>query len=631
MKPRLRMRTRHPRVTRRFRDRGDLLMEAMVVIALAGVTLGGFAATSITSNEAQRKAQYTDVATQAGQGVIEKAKSANWSNLGFNAAQAGYTAVGRDGAPTVTVPTPSSAVSPIATTSLRGLNFTMNTDITWTSTPDSVGATDFGVKQIAVKVGWTDKAGKAYSTTVKSTRAPSISEAVPSNVANPAGPGNNVFPSLNVSPIDAEQNAQLQWRAASTYTSVIVERATRSDFDAAEAVVTGLAQGTQTDRALPRGEQVHYRVKAIAANGRAVYSETRSIFSAPPLSFASNGDITWGAYKTESARATLQMSRAVGEFSPTGMTEVALAGLSKVTAAQAAGYNTFRVKYETGGTVVYGAQLTRTNVALSISKASVVSSTDVKIKATWDRSASSVGARSLTLQVATCASFTCTPSETVITDAEATSALAASPVTSGAVFLRAGYEIAGRWTWSEAKDLTVQASPALTATVDKYTGAIVADVTNGPLSTWGATSATLRTAGKAGRQWSATSLPTTSAQQFLRSGEKSTLTLTLVNANDDSYVTQVPIERVTAPMITGYGAVDQNGNRRLTLSQTIDSFQGGDGTVAWLHTFGPAGEDESELSTTTLNPTAFVGGATQGEIRLYRDSTVIWTSGRVSF
>ena len=170
----------------RRRDDGSLLVEAVVALALIAVLFAAFSQSSQSATQVQRTAQYSDIATQAAQGLIEQARSASWATVGFTGSEAGYTATGRDGKPSVRVTlAPMAGLVPTQIVTVNGLRLTLNTNVTWDIAPAAVGAggtADFGIKAIAVQAKWTETTGKVRTIEVRATRTPSVAESVPSGI-----------------------------------------------------------------------------------------------------------------------------------------------------------------------------------------------------------------------------------------------------------------------------------------------------------------------------------------------------------------------------------------------------------------------------------------------------------------
>ncbi|MEH0110705.1 FG-GAP-like repeat-containing protein [Tersicoccus sp. MR15.9] len=170
----------HRRV-RAARDRGFVLIDALIALGVMGAVAAGFAVSATNSQLIQRASVNASQATQLAQGVIETARSTPWAKLGTNTAPATGMLTGAQSAITGS----GYALVPTTTTQMRGTPVTVQTAVGWASTPTAGAATSgFGTKIVIVKVTWNDRTGdgQAHTHLETATVTPGIGEVAPSKV-----------------------------------------------------------------------------------------------------------------------------------------------------------------------------------------------------------------------------------------------------------------------------------------------------------------------------------------------------------------------------------------------------------------------------------------------------------------
>lgn len=571
---------------RRPLDRGDILMEAIVTMGLVGLVAGSFSQVAVGANQSARVAQYTDVASQASQGVIEKANSLPWSALGFTGSENGYRAEGASGQPTAKVPastvTARQVLQPKSATSLRGIRFDLRTDITWRTTPALTGTGDFGVKQIAVAATWQDNLGHSHTITTSATRAPSVAEAIPSDIANPTGDGNYVYPALQAMLDSTATKVQVAWTASTRYSNVIVQRAGNAQFTAPTDLVTGQTAGTKFDDAAGVGKLNYYRVKAITPNGQAIYSEAQAVFVPVAPTWGDSGSITWPTYSTAQATATLQAS--AGAFTSSGtVKEIALAGKTSVARADVTGMNYFRIKFvDTTGATTYSPVLQRDNTPIVL-KSVVQAGDGSTLQLAWDRSADDVDASGLTIQLSNSATFatgvvSVSPSST----SQKSVATGTGSLTPGSAYGRIGFQRGGETVWSNSVQFTVYKRVLITATQTTASGVVKATLGSGQkLADWPQLASAVAVMPD-GKNVTLTDAGATSAKKALADGTSAAVSINLTMKNGDILTASTRVSRPAGPKIISVGS-DHN---TVTIDKSFGSWLGADSSkymvVQWV-------------------------------------------------
>ncbi|BDZ52485.1 hypothetical protein GCM10025867_47260 (plasmid) [Frondihabitans sucicola] len=630
---------------RRGGDRGDILIEVLVVIVLLAITFSSFGQSAISANVSQRTAQYTDIATQFGQGVIEKAKSLQWKSLGFTTATSDYRAVGPAGQPTVNITDanvarvrddatgrqvpalkPLDTVSAAAAGPVKNLQLVVRTDVTWKalsssnpSTPSSgpipTDGSAYYAKQITVTVTWTDSVKVPHSIVLGSTRAPTVSEAVPVGIANPTGPGNYVYPTITAASMGFGSSVQLAWSASPAYTTVIVERSATSTFTSATTISSGVTAGTTADNGGTRGQVNYYRVRAMTANGQAVASDPVAVFLQPTLAWSS-GDLTWSpSFAASGYTGTLQMSSS--EFGTSGATtgSVALAGQTSVPAASLAGYNYFQIKF-TGpaGDAGLSNEVVRTTVSIQITKVTNVDNASITVA--FDHSAASVGVSSLILQLCYTADCNAPAITSSITAASATTATQSitALATPGVVYARVGYQDAsGTKTFGDAKSFKKYKDPTYTATTTN-TGNVTITLGSGQtIGDWANTSAatamlTVTPAGGTAVNKTITAFPSTQ-NGAAANGVANALKL-VITTSDGTKITATGTASVTPtamPSVSKFTALTGSSGT-YTISQAPTTWAGS--TSTWALAIGVDANDAMTNAKATTAASVSLSGTT---------------------
>ncbi|MCC3292577.1 hypothetical protein [Arthrobacter sp. zg-Y1110] len=161
------------------KDRGSVLLEAIVSLGIISVLTLGYTATATSATITQRTAVNDSIATQVTQDVFETARSTPWSKIGTKTKPddgmlpSGATAIYE----------PSDALATTGTKTLRGLKVTVKTAVAWQDKPGGTSA--FGTKTLIVDVSWRDNeldADSAHSRRESTIITPGIGEAAPSKV-----------------------------------------------------------------------------------------------------------------------------------------------------------------------------------------------------------------------------------------------------------------------------------------------------------------------------------------------------------------------------------------------------------------------------------------------------------------
>ena len=148
-------------------DDGFTLVEMLVSLIVVALVAGAFMNVLVRSLDSTRGLDVRTRANQLAQDRLESVVSRPWSAVGLFATDAGYSATGSTGQPTVTLstPRPTGAPVPSETTVVKGTSFSLRTDITWQDDPvDLLGAADRNgdikdTKHVVVTVGCPAVAG----------------------------------------------------------------------------------------------------------------------------------------------------------------------------------------------------------------------------------------------------------------------------------------------------------------------------------------------------------------------------------------------------------------------------------------------------------------------------------------
>ena len=143
--------------------RGNVLIEALVFMVVIAIAAAAFTVSATAGSKTQRSSASYDIASQASSGLLERAESLPWGDLGFADTDTGYTS-SHDGRPTVRLTNPASPddrIVPITETRIKGTDVEMVTHITWLSGPTSTG---YGTKRITTEVTWNNGSGEQTST-----------------------------------------------------------------------------------------------------------------------------------------------------------------------------------------------------------------------------------------------------------------------------------------------------------------------------------------------------------------------------------------------------------------------------------------------------------------------------------
>ncbi len=164
-------------------DDGFTLVEMLVSLIVVALVAGAFMNVLVRSLDSTRGLDVRTRANQLAQDRLESVVSRPWSAVGLFATDAGYSATGSTGQPTVTLstPRPTGAPVPSETTVVKGTSFSLRTDITWQDDPvDLLGAADRNgdikdTKHVVVTVGWSS-GGRTGQVTLDGLRIPTATE-----------------------------------------------------------------------------------------------------------------------------------------------------------------------------------------------------------------------------------------------------------------------------------------------------------------------------------------------------------------------------------------------------------------------------------------------------------------------
>jgi Tfp pilus assembly protein PilV len=163
---------------RKNRQRGSMLIEAIIAIGLLAYLMLGYTQASAQANKVQRTNVNYTVATQAAAAYIETLRATPGSKIGTNTGPVVPGSVPGDSLPVAGETLPASTK-----VTARGLDLTLNTTITWMKAP--VAASAYGIKRVQIEVVWYDRSGDETSkhTTVQDdVLTPGVDQAAPSGV-----------------------------------------------------------------------------------------------------------------------------------------------------------------------------------------------------------------------------------------------------------------------------------------------------------------------------------------------------------------------------------------------------------------------------------------------------------------
>lgn len=172
-----------PENLRRFplrNERGDTLVEVIVAMAMLFTLVVGFSGAHMKANAVMKTSVNETVADEASAAFIEKARAAEWSSVGI--AGVPVPAPGTAG-PASGSQVTGGSIPAVTTVTVRGLDVTLTTNVTWQSAP--VGGGAYGTKAIALTVTWQDHKGNPLTVRTvqqKAVLTPGLDQAAPSGI-----------------------------------------------------------------------------------------------------------------------------------------------------------------------------------------------------------------------------------------------------------------------------------------------------------------------------------------------------------------------------------------------------------------------------------------------------------------
>lgn len=200
-------------------ERGDLLIEVVIAMAVIGTTLASYTSSNMTMEHVSRSRTAVDIVAQQAQAVLQEAKSSPWDRLGFNpAVQSNVPDTDAEGQFTVTHDLPSvpGSLTPFKEVERGNITMTQRVDIVWEGCTDAAACATrssaaFDTKKVTVTInfrvpGSTEEKKKVYTM----SRSATASEAVPRDTIPTAeGPGGSVGGLF--CPVPRSEDATLVW------------------------------------------------------------------------------------------------------------------------------------------------------------------------------------------------------------------------------------------------------------------------------------------------------------------------------------------------------------------------------------------------------------------------------------
>ena len=163
------------------------MAETLVALVIVGIVASAFLGLLVTTMGASRANEARVAANQIAQDYLEKVIENPWSSIGLYSTDSGYQATTASGESTVTLttsPRPTNVPSPLVSTTVKGVSYSIRTDVGWYDDPsDGTGAADANgntndIKHVVVTVSWT-RNGTPFSVSVNDYRAPTATEVPP--------------------------------------------------------------------------------------------------------------------------------------------------------------------------------------------------------------------------------------------------------------------------------------------------------------------------------------------------------------------------------------------------------------------------------------------------------------------
>ncbi|MGK3708610.1 hypothetical protein [Arthrobacter sp. IK3] len=288
----------------RRKDRGSVLLEAIVSLGIISVLTLGYTAAATSATVTQRTAVNDSIATQVTQDIFETARATPWSKIGTKTQPVdGLLASGA-----TAIYETSDALPATTTKTLRGLKVTVKTAVGWQDAPG--GNSQFGTKLVVVDVSWRDNEadpGSEHSRRERTIITPGIGEAAPSKVrsANEAPVADPPkIPALTGSIVYEGPKAKAAWTAV-----------TGADAYTIQHRINGGGWVTKTHAGSLRsalidgsyGDKVEMKIRASGPSGDSYYSQMVTVnLPVPPgmpvvtgtVKNTLNAEFTWAAVPT---------------------------------------------------------------------------------------------------------------------------------------------------------------------------------------------------------------------------------------------------------------------------------------------------------------------------------------------
>lgn len=184
------------RIGRRGAERGDVLVETLVFMAVISLVAGAYTSSASNANRASRTMTAIEVVDQQAQGVLERAQVQPWELLGINPAIQGRyknnewktepLGAGKGYLVTHEQEVSSDAaqtLKPYTTMTTRGVRMEQSVYITWSDgKPLGTDSGAYGSKKITVKIDYKAPGVAARTKTFTGSRSATPTEAIPDSV-----------------------------------------------------------------------------------------------------------------------------------------------------------------------------------------------------------------------------------------------------------------------------------------------------------------------------------------------------------------------------------------------------------------------------------------------------------------
>lgn len=155
------------------RDRGSVLIEAVISCGMLGMMTLGLATSTSASMQTERTAVAHSIAAEAARAATETARATTWTQVATDTQPVDPTVLGG------LTPVTGGALKATQQETVRGVAMTVNTAVGWQQAPAYQGG--YGAKFVVITVQWNDS-GKARSISQQTTIRPTPGEAAPPGV-----------------------------------------------------------------------------------------------------------------------------------------------------------------------------------------------------------------------------------------------------------------------------------------------------------------------------------------------------------------------------------------------------------------------------------------------------------------